>query len=265
MRNIIIAAVAAVVGLGTAQAADLGPSFKEAAPVYVPTWSGFYVGAAFGFGVGSVDRNNRVRELDTDGTTIIYDGILFGGGDTREGAIYSGHIGYNWQRTNWVFGVEAAINGVGTNNNHSRCVGLNVGEFNCDSDNNWYATFVGRIGYAQGPVMIYGLGGVAWADNNNRFREDGYVRYWPDGVWHDDNGNDAGWVAGIGLEYALNPHCLLRVEYSHVDFSNGNNSFDAVDNDGYTWHFDNGADLSFDVIKIGASYKFGDRYVEPLK
>jgi opacity protein-like surface antigen len=77
------------------------------------------------------------------------------------------------------------------------------GSFEHDLD--WYATGVGRLGYAHNQILIYSFAGVAWGKVESVF----------------DLGAGAadhvGWTAGLGLEYALSDRLSLRLEYSHVD------------------------------------------------
>ncbi len=73
------------------------------------------------------------------------------------GAIYGVHAGYNFQRGNLVYGLEAGFNGTNMEGSDS-CVIL----FTCERKLDWYATGVGRLGYTTGNTLFYGFGGVAW-------------------------------------------------------------------------------------------------------
>ena len=96
LRIALLSAVAALVVMPAAQAADLGGapvrrSTKDAphAPPSVFSWSGIYVGTHLGYGWSDVDWENVSSSL---------------GGS---GWLAGGQIGYNWQRGALVFGVEA--------------------------------------------------------------------------------------------------------------------------------------------------------------
>jgi outer membrane immunogenic protein len=254
----IIAVLAASVGVcGTASAADLGGSLKDdVAPMaaYSPIWTGLYVGGSVGFGTGDTsgklkfdEREMEVLSQESDGGGFNL-GDLFSSDYDVNGAIYGVHVGYNWQRGPIVFGVEAAYNGTNIDGNDSAVFGLVESERELD----WYATLVGRLGYASGNVLFYGFGGLAWGTVDTTLSVPLF------GASVSGDTDHLGWTAGVGIEYALNERFSVRVEYSHVDlgeesFSLGHGIEDEVD-------------MSFDAIKIGASYRFGGRdHLEALK
>jgi outer membrane immunogenic protein len=123
----------------------------------------------------------------------------------RDGFVGGGQIGYNYQFTpgnGWVLGVEADVQGVGfgrrrntvLSNGASFFTAANVADFgatpglgiadptgtgNVALFNNaangfdrsridWFATVRGRLGYAFDRFLIYGTGGVAFADRQDR-------------------------------------------------------------------------------------------------
>lgn len=235
----MIAAAAAFVGAGTvANAADLGGSYKDA-PIesYGPgfSWAGLYVGGTAGFGVGQ-------SESTIEGISLFdYD---------VEGAVYGAHIGYNLQRGNIVFGVEAGFNGTELSGSEQILGPLVTSERELD----WYATAVARLGYASGSSMFYGFGGVAWGDVTSRIG--GII---PDvgGVSAESEDTHIGWTAGLGIEHALSNNFIVRAEYAHVDLGEGDGLLASQG-------FDHKVDFAFDTIKLGASYKFGGGH-ESLK
>ena len=163
------------------------------------------------------------------------------------GAIYGVHAGYNFQRGNLVYGLEAGFNGTNMEGSDS-CVIL----FTCERKLDWYATGVGRLGYTTGNTLFYGFGGVAWG----KVKTD--VSFLSLPLFSGDT-NHVGWTAGAGIEHAFNDRFSARVEYSHVDF--GSDDFSVTD------FVKDKVDMKFDAIKIGASYKLFDRdhELEPLK
>src|SRR5580698_1192695 len=104
-------AVGAVIGIGTASAADLPARTYTKAPAVVPppviNWTGLYIGVEGGGGWG---RDNWFYPTPATFTN-----------HNISGGVAGGVIGYNWQApgTNWVFGVEgnldwAHLSGSGT-------------------------------------------------------------------------------------------------------------------------------------------------------
>jgi outer membrane immunogenic protein len=112
MKKLALAALGLTASVVCASAADLAarPYTKAPVPVVAPihNWGGFYVGVNGGggaahqcwteTGVGSifgfVNRNNAPSE----------------GCHNATGGTVGGQIGYRWQASNWVFGVEAQGN-----------------------------------------------------------------------------------------------------------------------------------------------------------
>jgi outer membrane immunogenic protein len=266
MHRAIIAALAAFLGMGTAAyAADLGGSLKDGpAPVaYGPgySWAGLYIGGSVGFGVG--DTSGKITDIDFGrhgrGLEIVSldsgpdFGSLFSSEYDVNGAVYGAHIGYNFQHGNYVFGVEAAFNGTDIDGSGSALFGLVTSERELD----WYATAVARLGYAQGNMLFYGFGGVAWGTVETRLSFLGVE-------FADGESDHVGWTAGVGIEYAFNDRFSVRVEYAHVDLGEETTSLSVLDS-GIT--LDDEVDMSFNTIKIGASLKLygADRGLDAMK
>ena len=259
MYKLIGAAAVALLGLGvSAQAADLhGRSLKDApaAPVaYGPghSWAGLYVGGSAGYGWG--DATNTVTVSGSEDGENFGPIVLGKSKDDLDGGIYGAHIGYNWQRGHLVAGVEAGINGTSMESTTDFGSG---GEESGKNELNWYATTVARLGYAEGSWLVYGFGGVAW----------GNVDTTVDSISVTRSSDHVGWTAGLGVEYAVSERLSLRAEYSHVDLGEDTVGLFSASGEGGSVKFEDKVDLSFDAVKIGASYKLtgGDRDLEPLK
>lgn len=273
MYKKIIAGYAALIAMGGAvHAADLGGSFKDGpAPVasYAPIWAGLYVGGSVGFGTG--DTSGKLTDFNYDRkgndeptklSRAFSDqsegggglGSLFSSDYDVNGAIYGAHVGYNFQRESIVFGVELGLNGTGIDGSDD--VGL-FGLVRSERELDWYATAVARLGYASGKALFYGFGGVAWGTVETTLS----VPLFNASV--SGESDHVGWTAGVGVEYAMTDRFSVRVEYSHVDLGEETTTL----NLGHGFSVDDEVDLSFDAIKIGASYRFGggDHGLEPLK
>jgi outer membrane immunogenic protein len=213
------------VGLsGTGNAADVYAkegSLKDGPVAYGPatSWAGLYVGASVGYAWGEGEQFTEGR-LQTD----------------LDGAVFGAQIGYNFQRDNIVFGLEASFNGADMDGDE--------GDGRVSTEVDWYATAVARLGYSAGDFLVYGFGGVAWSDVILGF--EGYT----------SEETHFGWTAGVGVERALSDHFALRLEYAHVDL-------------GTEDHFKRECErcdgsAEFDVVKAGVNYKFGS-HQETLK
>lgn len=234
MRNgiavkVTAATLAAALGAcPAAQADDRSRRPIAAAPMLAAgsqPWAGLYIGGSAGLGAGDA---NDIVSADRNS------------GDHRfNGPVLGAHVGYNWLIGPFLLGLEAGINGADLEGG-ARWDSVNRISTHVD----WYATAVGRVGYAQGTWLVYGFGGAAWGSVDKETRG--------------DNGEGAvlsidvaGWTAGFGAEYALSPRWSLRAEYSHVDF--GSSALE------FAPGFPASTDLKLDTVRIGVSYKlFGN-------
>lgn len=292
MRKLIVgAATAAFVGMaGPAIAGGLYEgegSMKDTrmvAPIAI--WSGLYIGGTVGFGTGDtsdrLDIETDEFDLDLGIGPILDESIAdpleaFLGNDyDMDGAIYGGFIGYNWQMNNAVFGIEAGLNGTDFDG-HTNCAII----ADCKRELDYYATVTGRLGYAVNNLMFYGFGGVAWGDVKSEVTVagasvDDLVSDFTGGEYSsslDESQTHVGWTAGVGIEFAFSERFVAGVEYAHIDlgeesyttFSDVIPGFHDGDPVEVAVNVDNKVDVSFDVIKVRASYKIWDRAHAPLE
>jgi len=175
-------------------AADLGgvtPTslrFDGTAPA--PIWTGLYIGADGGFS--------------------------FASSATANGFVGGLHVGYNYQLGHWVFGIETDLT-YDSFLTSSVTSAVSPG---------WVGTLRPRLGYAMGPLLLYGTGGLAYG-NPALFSMTGDSRL--------------GWVAGAGVEYALSKNMSLRLEYLHSDLGASTNAADH---------------LTDNVIRLGINFRF---------
>src|SRR5258706_8706826 len=98
-------AFAAALGAGAASAADMAgwPYTKAPALPYHPVfnWAGFYVGGNLGGSWTNQIWTNTTR-------TALFGDLSPGNGFSQHGSGASGggQVGYNWQASNFVFGLE---------------------------------------------------------------------------------------------------------------------------------------------------------------
>jgi len=190
----VFAVLAGLVFVGHAGAADLPASVPAYAPVAVSTydWTGFYLGINGGGAFGNSNWTDPI-----DGAT---------GNFTVSGALVGGTVGFNYQIGSWVLGVEGDgdwANLSGTTFNAS-CAGVG-----CTTQSNWLATVRGRAGWAWDRVLFYGTGGAAFANVQAAA-----------GALPFSSTTQAGWTAGVGVEYAIWPNWTAKLEYLFVDLAN---------------------------------------------
>ncbi len=216
MNKLLIGAVSALaIGLGAAPAvaADLAPRpYTKAPPPMMAAifdWSGFYIGANGGWG----SSRNCWDFTTPAGVVVSREGCHDATGGTA-----GGQIGYRWQATNWVFGLEAQGNWADLS---GRNVSLAFPAFTNNSNLNAFGLFTGQVGYAWDATLLYVKGGAAVT--SNRYRS----LVTATGVQATDSVNNNRWgaVVGVGLEYGFAPNWSLAFEYDHIFMGNSRHTF----------------------------------------
>lgn len=238
-------ALVAFAGLVTsASAADLRSRYPVKAPVSAYyDWSGFYVGMNAGYGVGSSSMTQSFTPA-TDG------GYHLGVGPA--GWLGGVQFGYNWQTGPWVFGAEADIQAAALKD--GLCFDFcGVLTYNVEQKLPWFATVRGRVGYAAGPVLLYGTAGAAFTTVKTSLTA-------INGATVSENFNDAraGWTVGAGIETALSGGWSAKLEYLYMDFGSISHSI----SDPFLGA-SNPNTFSFDVreqlVRVGLNYRFNGR------
>jgi outer membrane immunogenic protein len=160
-------------------AADLAaaPRYAKApeASVAVYNWTGFYIG---GFG-GYASENSSVDPK-------------------MSGGFAGGTIGYNWQASNIVYGLEAD-GGWADVNASATALGVTV---------------TSRLGFAVNQVLFYGTGGYAWIDN--KLSASAFGLTLSESHFH------SGWTVGAGVEAFFAPNWSVKGEYLYRSLGSEN-------------------------------------------
>ena len=257
-------------------------------------WSGFYIGG----NVGGMLTDYDFGHFDTDvDVTQQFFGTVLGTQifnftpepgvttfeiphrhETTDGsAIGGGQIGYQRQFGHFVVGVEgdfdrasimATSSFKGTTTTSVIDDDFDGGDIEIIGDSefaskrkaetNWTASARGKVGFAQGPLMFYGTGGVAWANvttwSNDRLRTnffadiDSFDVPVPAGGGGGGGGGEAGnefmgaitsqnisrdeetrvgWTAGGGIEWGISQAYTIALEYRHTDFGSETLNFNS--------------------------------------
>jgi outer membrane immunogenic protein len=164
---------------GSAYAADLPapPSapYTKAPAIVSPltNWSGFYIGAMGGYG----------KENSSDQFAI-------------KGGFGGGTVGYNWQYSQFVFGIEGDGAFADINNSVTQ-IFPGVGAITTSAKVDALGTVRGRFGVAFDQILLYGTApGVALSDSKTM----------------------TGWTAGAGVEWMFLPHWSVKGEYLYRSF-----------------------------------------------
>ena len=144
------------------------------------------------------------------------------------------HVGYRWQRGNWVVGPELSYEGGNIKDSFS------TGGYDASSKvKNMYALRL-KTGYTVSPdMLVYGIAGVGRAK----------IDYSVVGGGADikDSYNKTGYILGLGVEKQINAKWSVTGEYEYADFGSENLS------DGT---YDTNATPQYNNIKLGVNFKF---------
>ena len=129
--------------------------------------------------------------------------------------------GYNWQPSNFLFGLEGDIKSFhlhGSANFGPVVYHGGAGTFTLISNasTDWLATARGRLGYAAGTWLFYATGGFAFTDlhGNFSFAETAFGGSEAASL----SSSKTGYTVGGGVEASLSRQWSVKAEYLFVDF-----------------------------------------------
>jgi outer membrane immunogenic protein len=230
--------VGALILASGAQAADLArPVYK--APVAPPpawSWTGFYVGGTLGGVVGHDSVTNDPGSLFP---------FLSAPVNLNSAGVIGGlEAGYNWQISQVVLGIEADASWSSLKQSGTTTSVLPTPD-TFSSRLDMLSTIRGRLGWAFDRTLLYGTGGVAFANLKDQLADSAFP------FTATPSSNLTGWTAGGGIEYAFTDHWTAKAEYLHVGFSGTRT---AMDSTGIGYRFDYKDRL--DIGRVGINYKF---------
>jgi outer membrane immunogenic protein len=210
----------------------------HAQPAY--NWTGYYVGANFGFrGAGQSGNAPLAGQPDTTGSFPV-DNTPFSFGP--DSGIIGFQGGYNLQVSPvWVLGLEGDFDwGHGRDSTSFTFVDPSSGSTGSGQVStaiDWSASIRGKVGYTTGPTLLYATGGASFLratmSGSSSFSGtictffdclDGFAT--TSSSSFSESKTLPGFVVGTGLEYMLTQRWLLRVEYLFADY--GHPSFGPV-------------------------------------
>jgi len=190
-----------------ASAADLAARPYTKAPpapvVAIYDWTGFYIGINGGGGSA-----HKCWDFIDPATGL----AAAEGCHNATGGTVGGQIGYRWQASNWVFGVEGQGNWADfTGSNTSLFFAPDFNRSRIDA----FGLLTGQVGYAWNNVLLYVKGGAAVTGDKYD-------------VFSGVNGallasaNETRWggTVGAGLEFGFAPNWSVGVEYDHLFMGN---------------------------------------------
>jgi len=223
-----------------ASAADMAVKARPPAPVIAPIydWTGFYIGANGGWG----QSHNCWDFVDPVGV------ITANGCNDRSGGLVGGQIGYRWQASQWVFGLEAQGDWADLSNQR---VSLINPAFSTRTTTDGIGLFTGQIGYAWNAALLYLKGGAAVTSNRAS------ILTTLTGVeLASASSTRWGGVVGVGFEYGFAPNWSVGLEYDHLFMGDANNTFSIV-NPVNAAFVNNRITQDVDMVTLRFNYRFG--------
>jgi outer membrane immunogenic protein len=236
----------------TAAAADL-PGYDAPLPIY--SWSGFYSGLDAGYGWGTGDQTAGV------GSATFTNPFSTGGGMPGtlaavnvKGGVFGGHIGSNYQISNWVFGLEISASWTGVQGAKTSTVVFPNGAaptLTWNSKVNWQATAAPRLGMTWDNWLFYGKAGLAGGGADLSVTQTTGT-----GGAFSASQQRVGWIAGVGFEYAATQNWVLGLEYDYVDLGTRNYTGYGLTSTGKSRFFSEDVKMNYSEVVGRVSYKF---------
>jgi len=273
MRNLKCGAGGAVIastlagtlaGMAAASAADMAPRMYSKAPApaaIVYEWTGVYIGGNVGYSWGRSGNTETISNSVTGATVLAATSR-----NDANGVIGGGQIGYNWQAQNWLFGLEADLQGSDEKGSTSfLCVACGNGRDDITSTLtqklNWFGTARGRVGVLVTPtVLLYGTGGLAFGEVSTGGSISGATNLAPLLAFQGTSSTRTGWTAGAGVEGRIAGNWSAKLEYLYMDLGTVSSGPIATTivvplrtNAGvsYSSHFTD------NILRVGVNYRFG--------
>jgi outer membrane immunogenic protein len=194
-------------------------------------WSGFYVGAHVG---GAWDSDSFAFSPAKTHTT-----------NKASSAFGGGQVGYNFQISSFVWGVEGDASGAGLSGS-SPCPNP---FFTCGHKIDFLASLRARAGFTlTDRILLYGTGGAAFADVKHTALPPGVAPFVFSGNY---SSTQVGWAAGGGLEYALTNNWSAKVEYLHYGLGSSTAPMGTLSATNLTRVSDD-----VDTVEVGVNYHF---------
>ena len=244
--------------------ADLArPVYK--APVIAPpvafSWTGFYVGGFGGAGFGSEDP----VDLNEYGFQTIA-GIPRSGSnhmwayDLQPGFFGGGTVGFNYQISNFVFGIEGEGGFMRLTGSARDPMSPGQDVLSTATLGDWYAMVTGRAGYAWDRALLYAKGGVVFTRENANILDSCVGNGTPAApcgpvtISATGTNNVTAPVFGGGFEYAFTNNWSAKAEYLFWALHDHFNVTGVASNGAtYAWEH---SFSGLHTVKVGINYSF---------
>lgn len=255
IKKSLLAAAISVLATGNVHAADI------VAPLY--DWTGLYAGVNAGWGWGDIDTTDN--SITTSGALVgITPGsfdppAMFPGSDRSDeadGFLGGVQVGYNYQLSQWVFGIEGDYQ-FSDFDADSSFPGSSAGPFfQTSGELMSFGTLRLRAGYAFNDVLIYGTGGLAVGRGKASLSVQGGVPGAFTGPEFSESETEwlVGFAIGAGVEYAIDSAWSIKGEYLYSELGSEDFDFDFSGTPGDKAHSE--GRIFVNIARVGLNYRF---------
>jgi outer membrane immunogenic protein len=215
MKKMLLAGAAfAAFGIAPALAADFATSPYYAKAPVVPAfynWAGFYAG----LNAGGASSRNCWNLTGVPGGFGPPAAPVPEGCPNATGGLAGGQVGYRWQASNWLFGVEAQGDWANLKGSSPSVLVIPGSTVTNQTKIDAIGLFTGNIGYAWNSVLFYAKGGAAVThDKYNTIANTTALAF--------GQATESRWggAVGTGLEWKFAPGWSVGVEYDHLFMGN---------------------------------------------
>jgi outer membrane immunogenic protein len=240
MRRTILLIAGLVAAPAMASAASPTPYVAAAY-----NWTGFYLGAQVGYGWANDTTTNNT------GSTSVPPG--FTSSSTTDGILGGFYGGYNYQVSQYLFGIDGDFNWSDANSTSIDVGPLNGHIITDHHQMDWVTSVTGRLGYVSNNWLLFAKGGWAWAKFVSS-ATNGLVVGGPVGGFSSASTIRDGWTVGVGMEYGVTSNVSFKLEYDYVGFLTSNfTSTDQTVATGAIAMPSKSADSHLNVVKAGVA------------
>jgi outer membrane immunogenic protein len=248
-------------------------------------WTGFYFGVNAG---GSIGTDSTTQTATFSSTALGANGLLNNSGRYNPtGWVFGGQVGYNWQVSSFVFGLEADWQGSLQKDRRNNCTpaatiaffGAGANGFGYCLSSEQKITNVGtaraRAGVDRHGALWYVTGGLAWGTvkENDAFAGSANTTVFPAALQPGPflpgaaafSATRTGWTVGAGVETMIAGGWSAKLEYLYVDLGSISDTLPIAINPAFGPAFTTGGVASAtntsrvrdNIVRLGLNYRFG--------
>jgi outer membrane immunogenic protein len=225
-------------------------------------WSGAYAGINGGYGQFEFQRSNVWME--TRGTVFGLGPSLpvtrYPGADSQptiERPFGGAQFGFAWQSGALVAGLETDIQAGDLRQDEVVVATADGPTYRGYTRADYFGTVRARVGYDVGGWLVYGTGGMAYAQAASQISVTAGTPSSPipGGPYSGEAASmHIGFAVGGGVEIPLTPALSLKAEYLHLDFASRPYRMDLSQSDGSSLSMDRA--MTFDIVRAGLNVRF---------